>query len=173
MNYLDQFIVQFSGLADGKHQFEFDVKGGFFHQFEFSEINQCEINVQMEMYKMPDMLEMNFNFDGFVICECDRCLEEFKQPVSGDERLIAKFGDESEEGTEEIIVLSSTEHQIDLSKFIYESIILLLPQRKVHPEDENGNSECNPEIIKKLNDLNNTKNSDPRWENLKKLTSNN
>lgn len=163
-------MIQFSGLADGTHQFEFSVDGLFFREFDYTEISDCKILVQIEMKKQPDMLEMKFTFSGFVVCECDRCLEEYQQPVSGKEQLIVKFGENADEENDEIIVLPPHEHQVDLSKYIYESIVLLLPQRRVHPEDENGKSDCNPEIIKKLNELSNQKNIDPRWEDLKKLT---
>ena len=170
VNYLNQYVIQFSGLSDGLHSFEYEVSGLLFRDFEYNEISDCNVCVKIEMNKQPDMLEMKFMFSGFVVLECDRCLEEYNQPISGKERLIIKFGIKTDEEIDEVMVLPPHEHQIDLSKYIFESIVLILPQRRVHFEDENGKSDCNPEIIKKLNELNNQKNIDPRWDDLKKLT---
>jgi uncharacterized protein len=170
MNCLDQYILQFSGLNDGLHQFEYSVNGEFFREFGYHEISDCNMSVQIEVNKRPDMLEMRFVFSGYVVCECDRCLEEYNQPISGNERLVVKFGETTDEAIDDIIVLPSHEHQISLSQYIYESIVLMLPPRRVHPEDENGKSDCDPEIIKKLNELANLKNTDPRWDDLKNIT---
>ncbi len=158
-------------MSDGVHQLEYSVDGKFFREFDYLEINDCNMLVQIEMNKQPDMLELKFTFSGYVFCDCDRCLEEYKQTVSGNERLVVKFGDEKEDEADDIIILPALEHQINLSQYIYESIVLLLPQRRVHPENKKGHSDCNPEIIKKLEELNNQKkNIDPRWDDLKKIT---
>lgn len=173
MTYTDRYILQFSGLNDGLHHFDYAVDGAFFKVFEYNEFEECDVAVSVELNKQPGMLELKFAFSGYVICECDRCLVNYKQPVSGNERLVVKFGDDSGELTDDMIILPPHEHQIDLSQYIYESIILLLPKRRVHPEDKDGNSACNPEIIKRLNELGKQKNTDPRWDDLKKLTSKN
>lgn len=171
MSYQDRYILEFAGLSDGMHHYEFTVDGRFFHECGYEDIQQCNILVLLDMNKQPDMLELKINFSGTVVCECDRCLEEYDQPVAGDERLIVKFGMENTEPAEDIIILPPQENQVDLSQFFYETIILLLPQRRVHPEDENGKNNCNPDIIKKLEELNQQqKNSDPRWDELKKIT---
>lgn len=171
MSYQDRYILEFAGLSDGMHHYEFTIDGRFFHECGYEDIQQCNILVLLDMNKQPDMLELKINFSGTVVCECDRCLEEYDQPVAGDERLIVKFGIENTEPAEGIIMLPPQENQVDLSQFFYETIILLLPQRRVHPEDENGKSNCNPDIINKLEELNQQqKNNDPRWDELKKIT---
>ena len=56
--------------------------------------------------------------------------------------------------------------------FIYETICLALPHRIVHPDDENGNSTCNPEVLKKLESMSQTEKPqeiDERWAALKDL----
>ncbi|HNZ43232.1 MAG TPA: DUF177 domain-containing protein [Bacteroidales bacterium] len=171
MSYQDRYILEFAGLSDGMHHFEFTVDGNFFREYDYEDIQQCNILVLLDMNKQPDMLELKMNFSGTIVCECDRCLEKYDQPVAGNERLIVKFGDEDTEPADDIIMLPPQENKVDLSQFFYETIILLLPQRRVHPEDENGKSNCNPDIIKKLEELNQQKkNNDPRWDELKKIT---
>ncbi|MBZ0242329.1 MAG: DUF177 domain-containing protein, partial [Bacteroidales bacterium] len=76
------------------------------------------------------------------------------------------------EESEEVIVIPADQHQYDSSHLLYEYIMLLLPLRKVHPDDENGNNLCNPEVIEKLNWHQATTVIDSRWEVLKKLKDN-
>jgi len=100
---------------------------------------------------------------------CDRCNELMDVGVSGNERLIVKLGDHYYEESEDVQVIPDTAHQFDLGPFIYEYIHLLLPIRRVHPEDEAGNSRCDPEILKKLKELSERHIQDPRWDVLTKL----
>ena len=62
-------------------------------------------------------------------------------------------------------------HQIQVAQFIYEMIVLSLPQKKVHPGIENGSLKS--EIVEKLEALRPKKNfkekTDPRWDKLKDL----
>ena len=92
--------------------------------------------------------------------------------MAGEKKLIVKFGNETYEETDEILIIPETDYQIDLYHYVYEYINLLLPVKKVHPEDSNGNSTCNAEVIKKLEELENQNPTDPRWNELKKLKNN-
>ncbi|GAG53875.1 unnamed protein product, partial [marine sediment metagenome] len=52
-------------------------------------------------------------------------------------------------------------------------IHLALPPKRAHPDDENGKSMCDAEILKKLKELKGKEiekqDNDPRWEALKKI----
>lgn len=109
-----------------------------------------------------------FHFNGSVKLMCDRCLEDYDQPVEGNFRLIVKYGEEFQEISDEIIEIPFTEHRIDLSQYIYEYIQLMLPMKHVHPDDELGNSTCKSEMLEKLNELSKPA-TDPRWDALLKL----
>jgi uncharacterized protein len=80
-----------------------------------------------------------------------------------------KFGSGFFEEDDEIQVIPEGETHFDVSPFIYEYIHLLLPIRKVHPEDENGESRCNGEVVGRLDAPLADPEPDPRWEALKKL----
>jgi uncharacterized metal-binding protein YceD (DUF177 family) len=58
-----------------------------------------------------------------------------------------------------------------MSQYIYEYIHLLLPMRKVHGTDEDGNSLCNPDVISRITEEEHEP-GDPRWEVLRKLKDN-
>ncbi|HKJ79252.1 MAG TPA: DUF177 domain-containing protein, partial [Prolixibacteraceae bacterium] len=72
------------------------------------------------------------------------------------------------------------EHQLNLAQLIYEYISLAIPLKRVHPEDKNGDSQCDTEMLDKINnyvqpevDKDEEENVDPRWAALKKLKNNN
>jgi DUF177 domain-containing protein len=81
-------------------------------------------------------------------------------------------GSDSEDEDDDIITIAANEHELDLSQYIYEYITLSLPIKRVHPEDEKGNSTCNKEVLKKLEKFlieEENKNTDPRWNGLKNI----
>jgi uncharacterized metal-binding protein YceD (DUF177 family) len=61
------------------------------------------------------------------------------------------------------------ENHFDVSPFIYEFIHLSLPVRRVHPDNEQGESTCDPEVIRLLEEKQPSSEPDPRWEALAKL----
>lgn len=169
MNYFKQFVIQFSGLKNGDHNFNFEVTDKFFEKIEYSEIKKGKVNVDVLLNKQENMLVFKFSINGFVNVICDRCSYPFDVGISGEKRLIVKFGEKTYEETDEILIIPETDHQIDLSHYVYEYINLLLPVKRIHQEDKNGNSTCNPEVIKKLKDLETQNSTDLRWNELKKL----
>jgi uncharacterized protein len=171
---MKQFVIPFSGLKAGNYQYSFDIEREFFDHFEFEEINEGRINVVVDLERKQRMLLFQFSLSGTLRVACDRCLDEFDMPVEGEERLIVKFGDESLEEADDIVIIREEDHQIDLGQYIYEYIKLLIPIKKVHPEDADGNSLCNPEFMKYIShSLEEEDKTDPRWDALRKLKKNN
>ena len=115
------------------------------------------------------MLELVFAIEGQAKLVCDRCAGEYMQAVSGSNRLIVKYGQEQQEVSDEILVIPESRHQLDVSSYIYEYIVLLLPYKRVHPPDENGNGTCDPEMIRLLEGKAKSETTDPRWDELKKI----
>ncbi|NVN96372.1 MAG: DUF177 domain-containing protein [Bacteroidetes bacterium] len=164
--------MPFSGLSLEKHLYHFDIDGNFFAEFDYTEIEQASINVDLILDRQERMLILDFAIKGSVNVMCDRCLDNFDFAIEKQERLIVKFGEVWSEEADDIIIIPETEHQIDISSNLYEYIILMLPIKKIHPEDENGNTMCNLEIIKKLNELSKPE-PDSRWDSLKGLITEN
>ena len=171
MSYLKQFILPVRGLGLGRKSFKYKIGNEFFEQFENSEIEHADILLQLEVNKQTRMIVLEFNFSGTILTQCDRCLDEFNFEIKSKQSLYVKLGSENDELTDEMIVISEQEHELDLAQHIYEFINLSLPIKKVHKIDKNGNSLCNKEMLKKLNKLTvdeETK-TDPRWNKLKDL----
>lgn len=165
----DQYRIVFSGLKAGAHRFDFHVDQAFFENNGDDLITDGDLEVAVNLVKEERMMDIRFSFSGFVIVACDRCNEPVSIKIAGDERLIVKLGEQYLEESEDVQIIPETDHHFDISPFLYEYIHLMLPMKKVHPDDENGDSTCNPDVLKKLQELSPDHTPDPRWEVLRKL----
>ena len=177
MNYLSQYTLPFSGLGEGKHQFDFTINDRFFAEFETSEIEKGDLKVQVELEKRSTHLRLSFSISGVVELTCDRCLENFNYPIESTRGLLVKFSEKPVEDEAELIYLHPTDFQVEIAQYIYEFVILSLPIRRIHPDGEDGESLCDPVMLKKLEELRyHSKTSDepvdPRWKDLKKFSNN-
>jgi uncharacterized metal-binding protein YceD (DUF177 family) len=166
-NSKNDYVITFKGLELGSHDFEFEAGDRFFEEKGAEDFRKGKVNVHVEMIKETTMLVLNFDLKGSVEVACDRCLEKYDQQLEGKFRLIVKFGEEIGEMSDELVVIPHEEYQLDLSQFIYEYIVLMLPIKHVHPDDENGHSTCNQDMIDRLENM--TIKSDMRWDALKNI----
>jgi uncharacterized protein len=169
------FIIPLSGLKEGGHSYNFEIGDEFFELFEGSEITSGELNAVVELEKRSTHMALNFSIKGSVIINCDRCLEPFSQPVTCESRLLIKLGKNWDENDPDILTIPADEHELDVKQYLYEFIHLALPIKRTHPTDKQGRSACDPEMLKKINEhtVDTDKDSDPRWDELRKLMNNN
>jgi len=173
----NKYKIQFAGLCVGEHEYEFEVNNTFFESLEYSEIKQGNIDVKVHLLKQSTMMVLTFDINGTIHLNCDRCMEDFNFPLSGNYKLIIKVGgSDSGDENDDIITIAANEHELDLTQYIYENIILSLPIKRAHPDNKKGKSSCNPEMIKKLQKYivvnEPTEETDPRWNQLKDINFN-
>lgn len=178
MNWLSQYSIHFSGLSEGMHLFDFSADKRFFAEFEESEVEEASVQIQVELEKRSTYLRLNFQISGEVELICDRCLEKYMQSVENQYPMLVKFSDTDTDDTDEVIFLHTGDHQVNVAKLIYEFIVLSIPIRHVHPDDEDGNSLCDPEMLKKIDEYRAAESEDdeddidPRWNDLRKIIGN-
>lgn len=175
---LQEYSIPFTGLKEGKHQFDFDVDKRFFDEFEYSLVKNGNLKVELELDKQETMLILQIVIKGHIFLNCDICLSDFPSVVDAKERVIVKFGEDDslEDETDEIIVLSRNEHELNASTLIYEYINLAVPY--FHRCDKAGSTEwCDQDMVEKLEKLSGPDQAeekeqnaaDPRWEALKNI----
>ena len=171
-----KYNIQIGSLDLGIHNFKFEVDGAFFEKMENETITKCEIQVNITLNKQDSLMTLDFSINGTVNLPCDRCTENFDLIISGNNRLIVKMGNDFQEESEEVIIIPKNDPSLDISQYIYEFILLLIPMKVEHPLDANGKSQCNEELIKLLEKYQPKEknegeedNIDPRWERLKGL----
>ncbi len=174
MKSTNEYLIPFVGLKLGKHQFEFKIEKTFFDAFSFDEYESCDIAVDVVLDKKATMLEINFKHKGTVNVPCDLTGELFDLPIKGKIRLVVQFGDTFNNDNDELLILPYGEFQIDLSQYIYEMIVLSVPQKRIHPGVKDGS--LKNEALEKLKELEvkavkeeKKEEIDPRWDKLKQL----
>ena len=168
-----EFNIPFSGLKLGKHGFGYTIENKFFESFGYNEFNDAKIELQVVLNKMSTMMELGMQAKGSVNVDCDTTGEPYDQPILGNLDLVVKFGDSYNDENDEILIIPHGEHQLNISQYIYEMLVLSVPQKRVHPGVLDGSLES--EALKRLQELHpkeerdNSKENDPRWDELKKL----
>lgn len=151
------YTIAFSGLANSEYDFDFNVGNDFFAEFLQSELKTGDCEVEVHLTKHSNFLELDINIEGSVEVECDRCLEILSLPVQFNSLLVVKFSDDIQEPEIEIndtqedtLWICSQDKTLDLKQYIYDSINLALPISRIHPDDENGTSLCNPDMLSRI-----------------------
>jgi uncharacterized metal-binding protein YceD (DUF177 family) len=167
---LVEYKIPYTGLKLGEHEFTFEVDDSFFTNFDNEEhLSNVDVSMDVHLEKQSTMILLGFSFSGKGTVPCDRCADDLTVVLEGEEKLIVKYGETGYgEQTDDILVISPAEHEIDISQYVYEFILLSLPQRRTHKEKD-----CNPEVIRKLKELSVKEadikeETDPRWAALKK-----
>ncbi len=177
MKDLKLFTIQYVGLKEGEHNFEYQIDKSFFDYFEFDDFNSVAIQVSLGFVKKTTLMQLHFKVEGSVNVNCDLTNEPYDEPIEGEFELVVKFGHEYNDENEEILILPYGEYELNVAHHIYELIILSVPNKRVHPGVKDGTLKS--EILAKLEELslggkkeqenNDQSETDPRWDSLKKL----
>ncbi len=177
---LKAFKISFSGLKEGKHQFDFEVDHTFFENFGFEDFNSATLNVVAHLDKKSTIMGLLLEVSGTVNVNCDVTNEPFNMPIESQMELVVKFGEEFNDDNEELLILPHGAYEFNIAQYIYEFVVLAVPFKRVHPGVEDGSLES--EILDKLEELKPTvqpeekedlDSIDPRWDALKKLKTDN
>lgn len=187
-----EFNIQFTGLKIGTHEFDYHIDKDFFNLFEYEDYNCVDVNVKATLNKKDTFMELSLSHKGTVNVPCDTTGENFDLPIESNLKLVVKFGDDFNNENEELLILPHGEYQFNVAQYIYEMIILSVPQKRVHPDiaeeyeiDEFDEDEL--DFLLDLDDMDDDfedeeiddddiedkqddhKETDPRWDELKKL----
>ena len=169
MKDLKEFNIPFVGLKEGKHLFEYKIDNTFFELYDYNEFEKSSINVTLEFVKKSTLFELNFTASGTVNVPCDVTNEYFDLEITATLPLVVKFGQEYNDENEEILILPHEVYQFSVAQFIYEMIVLGIPNKRVHPKVLDGTMET--EVLEQLEikEEKTVETTDPRWDKLKNL----
>ncbi len=183
MKDLRPFDIEIQTLKLKRHEYEYDIEDSFFTHFERSPVEKGKFKVKLTLDKSETMLQLKFHISGVAELACDRTSEFFDYPIDVTNRLILKFGEENEELSDEIEIISRGTHQINVAQYIYEFIGLAVPMKKIHPRLAAEQYEETEEGILVYRSAGETDGAegddesegddvDPRWQILKNLPKN-
>ena len=177
---LEKYDIDLKANEVDDKTFTYSLDDSFFAAIEAQDIKSGQVDATVLVKKHSASFELNMYVNGYVTIQCDRCLDDMKQPVEAESMLKVKFGPSYLDEGDDLIIVSEEEGIINVAWFLYELIALSIPIQHTH---ELG--ECNEEMMKILKehsgqyqdsgDGDNTKDSlvDPRWNGLKELINNN
>lgn len=167
------YDVGFSGLKNGKHQFQFEIEQSFFTLFEAEpEFSETKVSVEVQLDKHSTFLEVWLHIAGTVVLNCDISGGEFEYPLENEIKVLVKFGEEYDDSDIEVVTIPAQDHAFNIAQLAYEAIMLAIPMKKISPDlseedrklleryEPKVNAEAEPE-------------PDPRWEALQKLKNKN
>jgi uncharacterized protein len=166
-----KYIINTGGLSVGNHEFEFEVTGKFFKEQEVPELNDANVKIKANVLKQNNAMQIDFEIEGTVGVDCDRCLKGFDIPISSKEKLVIKHGN-PDESTDEIMVVPEGETALNVSQYMYEYILTAIPARKVPCEIDKKRFKCDDAMLKKLNEAGmheESEETNPIWEKLNKI----
>jgi uncharacterized metal-binding protein YceD (DUF177 family) len=175
MEKLTEFDIQIYKLSNKIHEYEYAVNDSFFAKFEGEIVESGDFLIKIALDKRENIIELNIFFDGYINLICDRSLKDFKQNTSIEKKVLFKYGEEEAELKEDVFIITKNTQTINLAHFIYETIALEVPLKKIHP-DEQVEDEDTDEYIYIDDSLDSEKDNevaDPRWEALKNLKNEN
>ena len=150
LKFENHYIIQFKGLKEGVHEFNFTISKPFFEEFEHLEVPDGNLDVNIELIKNTGFLELHIMLNGKIQVQCDRCLGYFQMPFDYNGHLMVRFNENPPESDDEVIYLYPDDSQLDLKQYLYECISISIPYRKVHPDLPSGETGCDPEMLKRL-----------------------
>lgn len=170
---MKEFLIPFVGLKVGEHNFKYQINNTFFQEFDYDQFEAVAVKAEVFLNKKQSILEFTFKHSGTVTLPCDLTGELFDLPINGEMLMIVTFGEAYNDDNEELLVLPHGEYQINIAQYIYESIVLSIPVKRINPEVEEGKVDRSdyenhmtakiPEKTEKETEI------DPRWEKLKEL----
>jgi uncharacterized protein len=167
---LTDYSVNILGLSQKTHSFDFKIGDAFFKIYGTEVVSSGQFLAKVVLDKRETLIEAIFEIEGKAGLVCDRSLDSFDHVMKINRKMIFKYGDATEEVSDEITIIPRDLQWLDVGQYIYEYIVLDVPIKKIHPRYQSENEEDEYEEGKLIYQSEKNEDSiDPRWEMLKKL----
>lgn len=137
----NRYSIDYTTLKSGEYQYDFVLDGELFTELESNEVKDAACKAHVFLTVSSSTLLIKVNVVGTAVVECDRCLEDCVVPVEYEGEITAFLNSEESEYDGEKFCLQHNE-PLDLKQYLYESVVIALPSRRIHPEGE-----CNPDMM--------------------------
>lgn len=170
------FKVNIIGLTNGDHQFDFNIDNKFFEKHPHDDIKGANCQIELNLKKSTYQIVAEVNISGTLTLECDRSLKEFEHIVNEQTEIFFKYTENEEEIDDTLFHITSTVESIQFEDIFYQSIAVLIPMKKIHPEhieEDDFDEDAEEVLIYSSEDSEETEENDDicdsRWEALKNL----
>ncbi len=158
MSHRREYEIAFVGLKPENHLFEYQIKDQFFVPYGAQDFKNCAATVKLNLEKNNGFMLLQFDVDGQLESSCDRCGDDLPLQLWDEFKIIVKLVDEpdtlnEQEEDPDVFYISRTESHLHVSDWIFEFINLSIPLQKKCKDLANGTTGCNPNVLKKLEQM--------------------
>ncbi|MEO6894273.1 MAG: DUF177 domain-containing protein [Ginsengibacter sp.] len=175
-----EFDIAFVGLKPGIHEFNYEVDDKFFADYNKTDFSDCQASIRLNLEKNTSFMLLKFEIGGSVNVTCDRCGNNLPMDLWDEFKLVIKQVENPEEMNQneedpDVFYISRTESHIHMADWIYEFVLLSIPNQRMCKEDEIGGPQCNKEILAMLKKMQSStvENNHPLQKGLEKFKKNN
>ena len=167
-------------LPFGTQSVNYHLNGDFFREKEPVEVMAASVEVCVTITRKSEVdYEMRLDCHGELTIPCDRCLEAMTHDVDTIYELsVRQEGDEFDDSRDRVLMVPEGWHELDVEPLIRVTVLLTVPIMHTHPDGE-----CNQDMFSALHaheavaaeneEETAERQTDPRWEALRKLKNNN
>lgn len=137
------YTIALQGLALGEHHFGFALANDLFRLHETSPFLAGTGRAEVTLIKYANHLELEVALDAEVQIECDRCMDPYNQAIEFDGNTVVREG-EGSDSHDDVLWIEQAAKELDLSQWLYESMVLSLPIQRTHA----NRTDCNEEVTK-------------------------
>jgi uncharacterized metal-binding protein YceD (DUF177 family) len=174
-----EFEIAFVGLKPGFHEFNYEVTEKFFAERDNNDLTNTKAAVKLTLEKNNNFMLLKFDVGGHITVDCDRCGNPLPKEIWDEFNLVVKLEDNAddrnaEEEDPDVFYLNKNESHLDVADWIYEFVLLSIPQQRVCAA-AGTTPYCNNEVLKKLQQMEaeSKQNSGSVWSGLDKFKTKN
>ena len=164
METMKNFTLTLNDIpADGLTR-QWHLDDAFFQSLEDAQYQRGSLDVTMSAKRTTNGCDIELQVAGMLLVQCDRCGDEMEAHIEGSEEFKVRIGEEAGDDGD-VITVTDTDSELDLSWNIYETIALAVPLHPVHAEGH-----CNADMELLIQQHQADSQPDSRWAALSKLT---
>ncbi|MBQ9076975.1 MAG: DUF177 domain-containing protein [Muribaculaceae bacterium] len=194
MGKFSEFKLPLKGMPVGIQDFEYHLGKQFFVDMESADIRGADLNVRLTVNHRNDCYDLAFAIDGEIVLMCDRCLDDMQFPVNAAYHIVVKYGEDYCDDSDDLLVIPESDNYLNVAYMVYDTVSLAIPIKHVHPQgqcnramsamlkkhrarnvdDEDAGLEDGfADEMDSADDSGSAAATDPRWDELRKLSDNN
>ena len=133
MGKYSAYKVQLASLPEGKFQQEFVCDTQFFKNMENEDVVHSDVKVHLDLENRNGLYDLKFTLKGIVQVPCDRCLDPIDIEIDTTYDIKVEYGDTYDDLSDELLVIPSSNPYLNVAYMLYDTILLSIPMRHVHP----------------------------------------
>ena len=168
-NEQEELKIRISGLSNGVHEYHFTASPA---ALGLHDAFRTPVSLVAELEKNTRQIYLKTRIAAGGLFVCDRCLDEFEREISSRLNLIFVFGESDAQMFEgdDVRIIQPETPAIDITDDVRQSIMLAVPLKLLCVDECSGLCpHCGTNWNKESCTCRDNKETDTRWESLKKI----